>query len=71
MLNQACVFFLTVNISLDAALTAARAVAGGETQQGCRAPVAQEELLPRALVLCVDLQHRFDSCHLLGLSPQV
>lgn len=38
MLNQGCVFFTTVNISLDTALTTARTFAGGETQQGCRAP---------------------------------
>lgn len=31
-------FFTTVNISLDAALTKARTVAGGETQRGCHAP---------------------------------
>lgn len=31
-------FFTTVNISLDSALTKSRTVAGGETQQGCHAP---------------------------------
>lgn len=38
MSNQGCVCFPTnADISLDAALTTARAVAGGETQRGCRA----------------------------------
>lgn len=70
MLNQGCVFFTTVNISLDTALTTARTVAGGETQQGCRAQeeVLGKELLAWALTLCGFTA--FDSCHLLSLSPQ-
>lgn len=42
MSNQGCVFSTTVDSSLDAALTTARAVAGGETQRGCRAPGGTE-----------------------------